>query len=168
MTVATTPYLDVTGYKALAVMPAATIDDVESLSPGFLAATLVERSAYINARLAKRYAVPFAAPYPEIVTGWLARLVDQRVLRKRGYVPDDASAQEVLDDAKEALEQLAEAANAVDGLFDLPLTASTSSSGISKGAPLGYSEASPFVGYDRQFSSAIDEDADGIGSGDLT
>lgn len=162
----TTPYLDATGYKALALMPAATIDDVEALSPGWLAATLAERSRYIDSLLGKRYATPFSSPYPEVVCGWLARLMDRRVLRKRGYVPADVSATEIIDDEKEALAQIKEAADSEKGMYELPLRADTTGSGISKPQPLGYSEASPYVAFDIQAENARNEDANGFGTGD--
>lgn len=163
---ATTPYLDLAGYKALSRLPAATIDRVETETTGSIAAILVERSAHINARLTKVYACPFASPYPEIVQGWLARLADAEIVEKAGFQPTDDSALKIEARADVALAEIKEAANAKDGLFDLPLRADTTASGISKNEPLGYGETSPYVGNSRQFDRAIDEDAARTGSGD--
>lgn len=163
---ATTPYLDLAGFKGLSLLPEAKIDRVHAENPSFFAATLVERSAHINSRLAKRYAAPFAAPYPEVVLGWLTRLVDRRSLKKAGYDPEDLSAKEIIADEETALAEIKEAADSEKGLFDLPLRADTTASGISKGAPLGYSESSPYVGFDRQRSTGREEDRQGTGTGD--
>lgn len=163
---ATTSYLDLTGYSGRSLLPEATITRIDSENPSFFAAVLVDESAYINSRLAKRYAAPFVLPYPEAVQRWLARIVDGLAVFKSGFVPNDASALKIDEREKEARAELLEAANAVDGLFDLPLRADTADSGITKGAPLGYAEASPFVGYDRQYNAARDEDANQTGSGD--
>lgn len=161
---ATTPYLDLDGLKALSLLPDAAIDEIDSANPGWFSATLVERSAWINARLAKRYDAPFASPYPEIVTGWLAKMVTWRATFKRGYVPTDLSATQLKDDSDAAEKEVLEAANSEVGLYELPLRADTDESGVSKGGPYGYSEQSPYVWYDRQRSVASDEDRNGSGS----
>jgi len=49
-----------------------------------------------------------------------------------------------------AVAELKEAADSKDGLFDLPLRADTTATGVSKGGPRGYSEASPYTNLDRQ------------------
>lgn len=163
----TTPYLDLAGYKSLALLPSDAIDEINAANPGWFAATLAERTAHIESRLRKRYNVDAIAAAPnDTVKGWLARLVDRLALKKRGYVPDDPSALEVITDETTAKAEIKEAADSVDGLFDLPLAPTGDTSGIAKGGPLGYSEASPFVGYDRQFRAAVDEDINGMGSGD--
>ncbi len=161
-----TPYLTLAELKELSLLSSETLDEIDAANTGWFTATLAERSRWIDARLAKRYAVPFASPYPELVQGWLSRIVTWRATFRRGYTPTDLSATQLKDDADTALAEIKEAADSETGLFDLPLRADTSSSGISKGGPLGYSESSPYVGFSKQAATAHDEDRDGTGSGD--
>lgn len=160
----TTPYLDVAGFKAITLMPSSYVDELEVDAPGWLLRVLTSYSRFIDARLAKRYATPFATPYPEVVEEWLARLVTHRCFLKRGFDPEDPEAGDYRDDAISAKEELLEAANSEDGLYDLPLRADVTESGIDRGGPFGYSEASPYVGFDLQRETGRDEDRAGSGS----
>lgn len=159
-------YLTVAEFKLETSMPDEAIDELEALRPGFLDRQLAGASAHVDARLRKRYEVPFAAPVPETVRRWVAILVTRAAFKKRGIDPNDAIWQDVTEEAKAALEEIVEAANAVDGLFDLPLRADTTATGIAKGGPLAYSEASPYVHIDRQRRAGREEDLAGEGSGD--
>ncbi len=51
-----------------------------------------------------------------------------------------------------------EAADSAEGLFELPLRADLETSGVSKGGPLGYTEASPYRWTDRQADDGRNED----------
>lgn len=157
-------YLTVDQFKNLSVMPAEYIDALEQVAPGWVQSQLEYWSAWINSRLRKRYDAPFAEPYPEAVTGWLARIVTVRCWLRRGVDPQDEQFREVKDDATAAQAEIQEAADAVEGLFDLPLRANTTASGISKGFPRGYSEQSPYVWTDEQGRVGRDEDRAGRGT----
>lgn len=122
----------------------------------FVGSCLKIETSKINARLRKRYETPFATPYPEIVRGWLVALVTPLLYRRRGVDSSDEQIVAVDAAAKAALDEMKEAADAVDGLFDLPLKQDDTSSAISKGGPLGYSEASPYTWTDVQ-REAVDE-----------
>lgn len=125
-------------------MPSEDVELLEARYPGYLAARLKLNTSFIYARLAKRYAVPFAAPAPEIVLGWLTAMTTTDAYRKRGWNPGDEQSAQVEQDRKDALDQMKEAADEDNGLFDLPLREDTSASGISRGTPLGYSEVSAY------------------------
>jgi hypothetical protein len=58
----------------------------------------------------------------------------------------------------DALAWLKEAADAKDGLIDLPLRADTTASGISRGGPLAYTETSPYAWTDVQAETGRSED----------
>ncbi len=159
-------YLTVLEFTPLSLMPDEDIDALELRYSAFLSAQLASRSAWIDSRLRKRYAVPFAAPYPDAVVGWLAALVTVRAYLKRGVNPNDEQWLLIKADADTAVAEIKEAADSETGLFDLPLRQDTTASGISKGAPMGYSEASPFVFTDRQVTTGRDEDRNGMGTSD--
>jgi hypothetical protein len=157
-------YLTVADFKLLTDMPGEFVDYLESKAPGWLDAQLAYYTGQINARLAKRYAVPFQAPVPDAARGWLARLVTPRAYRRRGVDPNDEQYADVKADAGAADKEIEEAANAVDGLYDLPLRQDTAASGISKGGTRAYSEQSPYVFQDRQSDVGRNEDLNGRGS----
>lgn len=160
-------YLDLDEYKSYSVLPAVDIDDVETIQAGWVDRKLRAISYAVDARLRKRYSVPFTSPYPDQVCDWVARLMDPLLLKKRGVDATDEQFVSIAEDAKAAQEEIKEAANAEEGLFNLPALDTADTSAISKGAPLGYSEASPYVGMDVQEYYGRDEDRDGWGSGDV-
>lgn len=143
--------------KALLIAPSAYVDEIESLEPGWVAGQLEFLSRWIDARLRKRYAAPFAEPYPVVLQGWLAALMDPLIYQKRGIDPTDLQLTTIVERRDNALLEIKEAADAVDGLFDLPLRNDTTATGIAKGAPLGYSEVSPYSWSHNQRESALDE-----------
>jgi len=162
-----TPYLDVAGFKGLTFMPDTHVDEVETDYPGWLLGQLTNRSRWIDSQLRKRYAAPFVAPYPETVTGWLSDIVTLRAMLKRGVLPTDAQFQEIKERHDKAEAQVHEAADSVTGLFDLPLAVgggALTGTGVSRGGPLVYSEASPYVFRDVQVCDASREDSNGRGT----
>lgn len=142
-------------------MPDADVVRLEEDFPGYIAARIAVWTSRIYAQLSKRYAVPFSLPAPEIVLGWITSLATVDAYKKRGWNPSDEQSAEVLQDAKDALTEIQLAADAVTGLFDLPLLESSTKSGISKGAPLVYSEASPYTWTDVEVELARAEDRNG-------
>ena len=158
-------YLSVEQFRTESLMPGVQVDALEQEHPGFLLAKLTRRSGAIDARLRKRYAAPFADPVPDKVIEWLLAGVTLAAYLKLGVDPLDAQIADIKAAAQLADEELQEAADSEKGLFDLPLRADTADTGISKGAPLGYSEQSPYVHTDMQRSTARSEDERGRGSG---
>lgn len=158
-------YLTLNEYKLLSLLPAEFVDSVEDVEPGWTDAQIKQVSSHeIDGRLRKRYAVPFEAPFPESVKGWVARMVDVRIMVRRGVDPQDQAFELVREDATTAKAELKEAANGEQGLYDLPLRADTNASGIVKGAPRSYTEASPYVWTVRQAFRGRDEDSDREGT----
>ncbi len=159
-------YLTLDGFTMLSVMPSVFVAEIETVSPGWTLAQLTLESARIDARLSKRYAVPFDLPAPICVQGWLAKIVTESAYRKRGYDPTDAQGRMYVADRDTAIAEIKESADAIDGLFDLPLRADLTSSGISRGGPKAYSEQSPYVFTDGQ--SRVGSQEDGNGGGTFT
>jgi phage gp36-like protein len=158
------PTLVLATYRARAGFPGSWIDRVEADSAGWVDTLLEDIAAQIHARLAKRYDVPFADPTPRCVLRWQAAIADPIVLRKRGIDQTDEQYADFVKLSDTAWKEIEEAANGNTGLFDLPARADTTASGITKGGPLGYSEASPYVGFDDQGRRGREEDRNGRGS----
>lgn len=157
-------YLDLAGFKDLSVMAGESVDELETVSPGWVDAQLEAASRAIDARLAKRYEAPFAEPYPIAIKSWLARVVTVRALLRRGVDANDEQFTTIKEDAAAAWEEIKEAANSAEGLYELPLREDTTASGVSKGGPYGYSEQSPYVWTDRQVATGREEDSAGDGT----
>lgn len=157
-------YLTLAEFKLLSTMQSESVDELETRWPGYVDAQLDSKSHWINAQLRKRYAAPFESPYPAAVKSWLACIVTMQCWKRRGYDPTDESMQEAIEDRAEAKREIAEAADGEKGLWDLPLRSDTTATGISKGAPLGYSEQSPYVGFDLQRETGREEDSNGSGT----
>lgn len=158
------PYLTLTEFKDRTTMPASYVDALDMLRPGWVEAQIATVSSWLDARLSKRYAVPFADPCPELVKKWTTDLVTMRCWSRRGYDPTTDDMQEVLTELKLTRDEITEAANSDTGLFELPLRGNTTAEGVSKGAPLAYSEQSPYVWTNKQGGAGRDEDVDGDGT----
>jgi hypothetical protein len=156
---ATTPYLDLSAFKGSTLAPASYADEVEIREPGWLLRRLTHWSAWINSRLAKRYAAPFAAApdTPEAVTGWLEAIVTWELYLKRGIDATDQQLEKIEKRHDTAKAEVAEAADLQTNKFELPLRNDTSTTGVSRGGPLGYGEASPYTWSSRQRDAAGDE-----------
>jgi len=139
-----TAYLTAEEFKLRSVMPPEEVDLLEQSYPGFLRARLAEVSGRIDARLSKRYLVPFASPPAEIVCAWVERLVTRDLYLRRGFTPGSKQDDEILLRAVAAETEIREAADAREGLFDLPVRDSEK-----KGEFWGYSEDNPYAWTDR-------------------
>jgi hypothetical protein len=134
----------------------------------FVTQALAQNQAWIEARLAKRYKIPFEAPAPEAASRWLTSLTTNDCYGRRGFNPGSEQDRElVIEAAKTAATEVKEAADSKDGLFELPLRDDDDpqATAVSKGAPLGYSEQSPYVAFDKQLEIGSQEDAWGRGTG---
>jgi hypothetical protein len=157
-------YLTLAEFQALSVIPSEFVSAIETLSPGWTLAQLTLESARIDARLSKRYGVPFQLPAPICVQGWLAKIVTLSAYLRRGFDPTDRQGASYIADRDGALAEIKEAADAVDGLFDLPLRADLTTSGVTRGSPKAYSEQSPYVFTDGQSRVGRQEDDNRGGS----
>jgi hypothetical protein len=85
-----------------------------------------------------------ATPVPESFLDWLTVLVSNDVMWKRGTNPQDPAIVALTERRKQVLDEVKEAADSKDGLFDLPIS-DDEQSAISSGGPMGTSNASPYA-----------------------
>lgn len=155
--------VDLATFRGLSTMPRADVDRFEADNPGWLAARSAVIQAGIEARLSKRYAMPFkAGEAPPLVVRWIVDMLTLDAYVRRGYNPSLAELAPMQEQAKRALDEVLEAANSETGLFDLPLAAGGSA--VVSGGPMGYSETSPYVHTDIERQIAGNEDTWGHGS----
>lgn len=145
-----TPYITDEEFMSLTVMPREDVYQLKVTEPSWLAAQILSFSAMIDGRLSKRYACPFVSPYPEVVRRWVVRLVTPHALMRRGVNALDQMYQAIQDDATKAWEEVTEAANAKEGLWELPLKETDSTNGITRSSTLAYSERDPYSWTDVQ------------------
>lgn len=168
-------YLDTPRFRELSIMPSSDVDQIEALESEWIQRRLDRAGDFLDVRLAKRYAVPFGddpsppatvrANVPGTVEDWIVGIVTLEAYSKRGFNPSSASDEAaIVMPATRAREEILEAANSETGLFELPMRSTATSSGVSRGGPLGYSETSPYVWTDRQVEDGAAEDAAGIGT----
>jgi hypothetical protein len=157
-------YLTQAQFGLYTLVPAEFVARIETQYPGFIDGQLDHQSAFIDARLRKRYAAPFDEPYPLVVQAWLARLVTMSVWLRRGFSPTDEEAKTYQDQYTQTLNELKEAADSENGWLDLPLRADTKQTGITNAAPHVYSEASPYVWLTVQRKRGRNEDFNGGGT----
>lgn len=151
-------YLTLDDFKVASVMRTEFIDEVVASQPGFIEKQLDFYTDHINSRLRKRYDVPFVAPIPSIIVSWLASLVTWPAYLKRGGDPTDKQWTEFRDAHTLARTEIKEAAESVDGLFDLPLRADLNQSALTAPKTRVYSETSPYAWTDAQQRDASNED----------
>jgi Protein of unknown function (DUF1320) len=149
-------YLTVAEFKDRTVAPQEYVDEVETRQAGWTLKQLELWSKWIDARLAKRYAVPFVAPLPECVLNWLTRIVTWELYLKRGIDPTDAQNEQIKERADGALDEVKEAADNDKGLFELPIRVMSGKDdeGVTRGSPLAHTEAGPYKWSRAQRSQA--------------
>jgi hypothetical protein len=129
-------------------MPEEDVDDLVARYPAFVAAQLEVLTGEIYSRLRKRYKTPFD-PVPIVAKGWLADMIAPVLYARRGVDPSDDQMQQLRDAAARAREQIKEAADSENGLYDLPLLDTADPTAIAKAGPLGYSEG-PYDYLDQE------------------
>lgn len=138
-------YLSADDFFRASYLPTESAIELEARRPGFVDRSLQDRSAEIASRLIKRYAVPLDLTNPPLaIRRWLVALVTLDCYMALGFDPSTTQDQLIVSRAEDASAQIKEAADAKEGLFELPLRADLSAGGVTKGGPLAYSEQSPY------------------------
>jgi hypothetical protein len=145
-------YLTANELDLYGCMPGEDREALEDQYPGITVAVIVGVSGVFDSMLSKRYGAPFETPYPDALKWNVAQVVAGRLMLKRGYNPESKQDSEIKEAHDLALQWLKDAADPEKGLVELPVKQinQPGNSAINSGAPLAYSEASPYTWTDRQ------------------
>ena len=158
-------YLSLMEFKARSIMPPSDVDALEAEAPGFVDEQVAAASADVDSALSKRYATPIQCAVPRLIQLWVTRLVTLECYLRRGFNPSAEQDALVAAAAERTRAELQQAADGNNALRELPLRADAAdTSGVVKGGPYAYSEASPYVAFDVQRDAARDEDSRGYGT----
>jgi hypothetical protein len=153
-------YLTTAQYRSITTLDGSLVDLCTSKGKD-VQRWLDMASAHIRSRLVKRYAVDFAAPgpTPDKIIEWLALLVDIPVCKCVGATPEGRVDDWAREDEARVNAELKEAADAENGMFELPLrnTDPTGASAINKGGPFVASNTTIYGFFDAQ-QTARDSD----------
>lgn len=134
--------------------------ELELKSPGLILTLDEDASRYIDTRLRKRTstAKPYRVPIPDdlvprIVVRWVAHLITPECFLALGTRPTDEEQAEIIKLADRAEEQIKEAADAVNGLFDIPLLDAGGDSLFDQPATLCITEQSPYSWRHKQYDA---------------
>lgn len=148
-------YMTTTAFMLASMIPEQQVVVLINNRTGWLENRIDWWSRKIEARLAKRYKVPFdpspTGPAPAIVLMWLTDLVQRDAYIALGTQSFSEADQKLIESsATQAEADLLEAANEETGLFDIPLRDDQPGSAIIEEAPLMSTDTSPYSWIDRQ------------------
>jgi len=144
-----TPFLTFESWKARSRLGPEKCNDLYARAPVQVDTCLSDVSYWINARLRKRYD-ELQYPQDPTVLGWTRDIVDFDMFILQGGDPSSEQDATFKERAETARAEVKEAADAKDGLFDLPLRKDITATGVTKGYPRACSDASPYTWTDRQ------------------
>lgn len=115
-----TAYFDKAYLRTMGTVPGAELDAFDAANPGRLDAMIIAVSRLIDSYLSKRYATPFAS-VPEVVKYHGTQILSHQLRITIGFDPGSQQDDQIVQARKDAFAWLESAANARDGLVELPL-----------------------------------------------
>jgi hypothetical protein len=130
-------YLTLAAYRSITTLDGSIVDLCAAKGKD-VQRWLDLESAHIRSRLVKRYAIDWTEvtnqPVPDKIIQWLILLVDIPVCKCTGATPEGRVDDWAREDQARVNDELKEAADAENGLFELPLR-ETGASAIHIGVP---------------------------------
>lgn len=145
-------------YVNLSLLSRGLVDGFAFEAESWLLAQLDVVTAEVYGVLRKRYAVPFVDP-PTIVKGWVAAIVDLRLLVKTGVSPLDVVYETTRTRVEAVNADIRGAADGENGLLELVETGDAGPSAAVAPVTFVSSQASPYVWQDDQRTQGIMQDA---------
>lgn len=113
-------YFDSEYLSMMGSVPSSVLAEFESSNPGRLDAMGIAISRLMDSYLFKRYATPFASP-PEVLKFHGVQIMSHQLRVIIGFDPGSAQDEQIVKARDAAFAWLEQAANARDGLVELPL-----------------------------------------------
>ena len=117
----TDPYFDFDYLSTMGSVPGPVLSEFDDNSPGRLSKMIVAVSRLMDSYLFKRYATPFKDPVPEVVKFHGTQILSHQLRVIIGFDPGSRQDEEIVNARNAAFAWLEQAANARDGLVELPL-----------------------------------------------
>jgi phage gp36-like protein len=137
-------YFDAAYFRMMGSIPGSVLDDFEERNPGRLDAMIEATSRLIDSYLFKRYATPFAS-VPEVVKFQGCAILSHQLRVVIGFDPGSTQDEQIITARKEAFAWLEQAANAREGLVELPLrdpdAGKKDATGLARRKAVGFSYA---------------------------
>lgn len=114
-------YFDVEYLRNMGSVPGAELDAFEVSYPNRLDALIEAVSRLMDSYLFKRYATPFKEPVPEVVKFHGTAILSHQLRVIIGFDPGSKQDEQIIQARTDAFAWLEKAANARDGLVELPL-----------------------------------------------
>jgi hypothetical protein len=144
-------YLTLAQYRAITTVDGSVVDLCGTKGKS-VQRWLDLSSAHIRSRLVKRYAIDWSEvenqPVPDKIIQWLVLLVDIPVCKCTGATPEGRVDDWIREDETRVNDELKEAADAENGLFELPLR-ETGASAVHIGVPYVVAYQMPWDYQDR-------------------
>jgi phage gp36-like protein len=145
-------YFDVDYLRMMGSVPGAVLDEFETANPGRLDGMIAAVSRLIDSYLFKRYATPFSDPVPEAVKFHGTQILSHQLRVVIGFDPGSKQDDQIVQARADAFAWLEKAANARDGLVELPLrepeAGKKDAAGVSRRKARAFSFASA-IGWHR-------------------
>lgn len=113
-------YFDVDYLSTMGSVPGTVLAEFETTYPGRLDKMIEAISRLMDSHLFKRYATPFQTPVPEVVKFHGAQILSHQLRVIIGFDPGSRQDEQIVDARNAAFTWLEQAANARDGLVELP------------------------------------------------
>lgn len=116
----TDPYFDFDYLSTMGSIPGAVLAKFDEDNPGRLTKMIVATSRLMDSYLFKRYATPFKEPVPEVVKFHGTQILSHQLRVIIGFDPGSQQDEQIINARNAAFAWLEHAANARDGLVELP------------------------------------------------
>ena len=116
-----TAYVDLDYMKAMGSIPSSLLDELEANEPDTFSSMSEAVSRLVDSKLLKRYATPFEEPVPESIKLAVAQILSLQIRIRIGFDPGSMQDEQIVKARDDAMTWLEQAANAKDGLVELPL-----------------------------------------------
>lgn len=142
-------YINTNYLRMMGSVPGDVLDEFELAHPLRIDGMIESISRLVDSHLFKRYATPFSDPVPEVVKFHVAQIMSHQLRVIIGFDPGSRQDEQIVEARNAAFAWLEQAANARDGLVELPLrepaTGKRDAAGVTRRKARAFSFDSPMA-----------------------